>query len=201
LSNLDAKIRVQVRAEIRKLQKELGITTIYVTHDQEEALTLSDRIAVISLGKLQQTGTPLDLYEKPENPFVADFIGINNLIPGEVREGADGEGRVKVKTGFGVLTSLTNGRLKASDKCLICVRPETASISSSAPGEEGLNFIPGTVSFASYIGNTVRYDVEIGEGLIFKVDVQNPWDHKPYPMGEKVVVFFPVKTSLGIPAQ
>ncbi len=201
LSNLDAKIRIQVRAEIRKLQKELGITTIYVTHDQEEALTLSDRIAVVNLGKLQQTGTPLDLYEKPECPFVADFIGINNLLPGEVQEGADGEGRVKVKTGFGVLTSLTNGRLKASDKCIICVRPETASISSSAPGEEGLNCIPGTVSFASYIGNTVRYDVEIGEGLIFKVDVQNPWDHKPYPMGEKVVVFFPVKTSLGIPAQ
>ena len=64
-----------------------------------------------------------------------------------------------------------------------------------------MNCIPGTVSFASYIGNTVRYDVEIGEGLIFKVDVQNPWDHKPYPMGEKVFVFFPVKTSLGIPAQ
>jgi len=201
LSNLDAKIRVQVRAEIRKLQKELGITTIYVTHDQEEALTLSDRIAVINLGKLQQTGTPLDLYEKPENPFVADFIGINNLIPGEVQGGADEEGRVKVKTGFGVLTSLTNGRIKASDRCIICVRPETASISSSATGEEGLNCIPGAVSFASYIGNTVRYDVEIGEGLIFKVDVQNPWDHKPYPIGEKVYVFFPVKTSLGIPAQ
>jgi iron(III) transport system ATP-binding protein len=201
LSNLDAKIRVQVRAEIRKLQKELGITTIYVTHDQEEALTLSDRIAVISLGKLQQIGTPLDLYEKPENPFVADFIGINNLLPGEVQEGADGQGRVKVRTGFGVLTSLTNGRLKALDKCLICVRPETASISSSAAAEEGLNCIPGAVSFASYIGNTVRYDVEIGQGLIFKVDVQNPWDHKPYPMGEKVYVSFPVETSLGIPAQ
>ena len=68
-------------------------------------------------------------------------------------------------------------------------------------GEEALNCIPGTVSFASYIGNTVRYDVEIGQGLIFKVDVQNPWDHKPYPMGEKVYVSFPVKTSLGIPAQ
>ena len=132
LSNLDAKIRVQVRAEIRKLQKELGITTIYVTHDQEEALTLSDRIAVVNLGKLQQIGTPLDLYEKPQNPFVADFIGINNLIPGEVQGGADAEGRVKVKTGFGVLTSLTGGQLKTSEKCIICVRPETASISPSA---------------------------------------------------------------------
>src|SRR5512136_1447110 len=119
LSNLDAKIRIQVRAEIRKLQKDLGITTIYVTHDQEEALTLSDRIAVFNRGKMQQLGSPRDLYEKPENPFVADFIGINNLLPGEVREGADEKGRVKVKTGFGVLTSLTNGMLKASDKCLV----------------------------------------------------------------------------------
>jgi ABC-type Fe3+/spermidine/putrescine transport system ATPase subunit len=201
LSNLDAKIRVQVRAEIRKLQKELGITTIYVTHDQEEALTLSDRIAVVSLGKLQQIGTPLDLYEKPQNPFVADFIGINNLIPGKAQGGADAEGRVKVKTGVGVLTSLTGGQLKPSEKCIICVRPETASISAVACAEESLNCIPGAVSFASYIGNTVRYDVEIGQGLLFKVDVQNPWDHKPYPMGEKVYVSFPVKTSLGIPAE
>jgi len=84
LSNLDAKIRIQVRAEIRKLQKDLAITTIYVTHDQEEALTLSDRIAVVDRGKLQQLGTPRDLYERPENPFVADFIGINNLIAGKV---------------------------------------------------------------------------------------------------------------------
>src|SRR5690606_22212393 len=75
LSNLDAKIRLQVRAEIRKLQKGLAITTVYVTHDQEEALTLSDRIAVIEQGRLMQLGTPWNLYERPANPFVADFIG------------------------------------------------------------------------------------------------------------------------------
>ena len=86
LSNLDAKIRLQVRAEIRKLQKELAITSIYVTHDQEEALTISDRIAVIERGKVQQIGAPMDLYERPENPFVADFIGINNLIAGQVKQ-------------------------------------------------------------------------------------------------------------------
>src|SRR5512147_1744560 len=99
LSNLDAKIRIQVRAEIRKLQKELGITTIYVTHDQEEALTLSDRIAVIDHGKMQQLGSPRSLYARPENPFVADFIGINNLIPGEVQEIR--EKRMKVRTEVG----------------------------------------------------------------------------------------------------
>ncbi|HSB73216.1 MAG TPA: ABC transporter ATP-binding protein, partial [Candidatus Methylomirabilis sp.] len=86
LSNLDAKIRQQVRAEIRKLQKDLAITAIYVTHDQEEALTLSDRIAVLDHGKIQQIGSPRDLYQRPENSFVADFIGINNLIAGRVKE-------------------------------------------------------------------------------------------------------------------
>src|SRR5512136_1009522 len=100
LSNLDAKIRIQVRAEIRKLQKDLAITTIYVTHDQEEALTLSDRIAVVDHGKLQQLGSPRDLYERPENPFVADFIGINNLIAGEVKEIREAKGWMAVQTRF-----------------------------------------------------------------------------------------------------
>ena len=82
LSNLDAKIRVQVRAEIRRLQQELGITTVYVTHDQEEALSLSDRVAVMRDGRIQQVATPKELYERPANRFVADFVGTNNFIPG-----------------------------------------------------------------------------------------------------------------------
>ena len=85
LSNLDAKIRMQVRAEIRKLQKELGITAVYVTHDQEEALAMSDRIAVFNLGRVRRSGPPKELYERPANRFVADFIGINNLVDGTVR--------------------------------------------------------------------------------------------------------------------
>jgi ABC-type Fe3+/spermidine/putrescine transport system ATPase subunit len=200
LSNLDAKIRIQVRAEIRKLQKDLGITTIYVTHDQEEALTLSDRIAVINFGKLQQIGAPFDLYEKPENPFVADFIGINNLIEGEIREIRSGDKTMLVKTRIGPLVSLGNDRLKPGDRCVITVRPETASISVSSEVQQGFNEIRGTVSFASYIGNTIRYDVEIDEKAIFKVDLQNPWDHQPLPMGTKAFVQFPVKTTLAIPA-
>src|SRR5688572_9502739 len=82
LSNLDAKIRVQVRSEIRKLQRSLGITTVYVTHDQEEALSLSDRVAVMRDGRIQQVATPKTLYERPVNRFVADFVGTNNFIPG-----------------------------------------------------------------------------------------------------------------------
>jgi len=201
LSNLDAKIRVQVRAEIRKLQKELGITTIYVTHDQEEALTLSDRIAVINLGKLLQIGSPRDLYERPENPFVADFIGINNLISGDVQEINSAEKWMKVQTKVGPLICFGNERFKPGDPCMISVRPETASISQLEDTQKEFNCIGGTVSFASYIGNTIRYDVEIKGEIIFKVDVQNPWGYQPFSIGEKVYVSFPVKTTLGITIQ
>jgi spermidine/putrescine ABC transporter ATP-binding subunit len=200
LSNLDAKIRIQVRAEIRKLQKDLGITTIYVTHDQEEALTLSDRIAVMSHGKLQQLGEPRELYEKPYNAFVADFIGINNLIRGQVREAPEAGSRLAVETPGGTVACIGDGRLSAGQACMVCVRPETAEISLSADAADGVNRLAGTVSFPSYIGNTIRYDVEVN-GAVFKVDVQNPRDHRLLEAGTPVFVRFPAATSLGIPAE
>ncbi len=107
LSNLDAKIRVQVRSEIRKLQKELGITAVYVTHDQEEALAMSDRIAVLNLGKVCQVGPPKALYERPASRFVADFIGITNLLEGTVRS-AEGS-TLRAETAFGVLSAIHDG--------------------------------------------------------------------------------------------
>jgi iron(III) transport system ATP-binding protein len=199
LSNLDAKIRIQVRAEIRKLQKELGITTIYVTHDQEEALTLSDRIAVIDHGKIQQIGSPRDLYARPQNPFVADFIGINNLIPGEVKEIQNQGEWMKAQTEVGLLTCTCEGRFRPGDRCMISIRPETASLQPTEEAEKGLNILAGSINFASYIGNTIRYDVEILNGKIFKVDIQNPWFHQPYAQGEKVYIRFPQQITLGIP--
>ena len=200
LSNLDAKIRQQVRAEIRKLQKELAITAIYVTHDQEEALTLSDRIAVLDHGKLQQLGSPRDLYQRPENPFVADFIGINNLIAGEVKEIQEGKGWMAVQTRFGLIRCVFEARFKAGDGCKVTVRPEVATLCYSADRTEDMNLITGTVSFASYIGNTIRYDIELDAETIFKVDVQNPWNQQIFPIGEQVQVCFPVPITLGIPA-
>ena len=115
LSNLDAKIRIQVRAEIRKLQKELGITTVYVTHDQEEALTLSDRIAVFNQGKVFQIGPPKTLYERPENRFVADFIGINNLIAGTIESVDASPPRLRVKTAIGEISALLDERFRPGD--------------------------------------------------------------------------------------
>ncbi|MCC7487169.1 MAG: ABC transporter ATP-binding protein [Burkholderiales bacterium] len=198
LSNLDAKIRIQVRAEIRKLQKELGITTVYVTHDQEEALTLSDRIAVFNRGKVFQVGPPRALYERPANRFVADFIGINNLVEGTVRavEGA-GE-RVRVETAVGEIVAIHEARLSVGDRCVLCIRPENAAVDGPSGG--GGNRFTGRVAFAAYLGNTLRYDVDLGGGVSFKADIGDPWHHEQYEMGREVTLTCPVASTLAIAA-
>ncbi len=199
LSNLDAKIRIQVRAEIRKLQKELGITTVYVTHDQEEALTLSDRIAVFNLGKMLQVGPPKELYERPANRFVADFIGINNLIEGEVLGANEADRSLRVKTAVGEILALADGRVKPGERCILCVRPENANIDGDSPN--GRNLLRGRVAFAAYLGNALRYDVEVAPGTIFKVDIKDPWHHRELAMGSSVSVSFPVTSTVAIPAE
>jgi iron(III) transport system ATP-binding protein len=197
LSNLDAKIRVQVRAEIRKLQKELGITTVYVTHDQEEALTLSDRIAVLNQGKLFQVGSPRELYERPTNRFVADFIGINNMVDGSVRAVDAAHGRLTIDTPLGELRGLPSERLRAGDRCVVCVRPENVALGE---GDGERNRVNGTISFAAYLGNTLRYDVDLGQGVTFKADVRDPWHHEQLATGGAATLSFAVASTLAIPA-
>lgn len=197
LSNLDAKVRVQVRQEIRKLQKELGITTIYVTHDQEEALTLSDRIAVINQGKVFQVGPPKALYERPANRFVADFIGINNFLAGTVTAVSSEVRRLRVKTTVGELSALLeDGSPREGDSCLLCVRPENARVNEE-PGH-GHNKLKGRITFAAYLGNTLRYDIEIAPNVIFKVDIRDPWHHEVLPTGSTVTVTFPATSTIAI---
>jgi ABC-type Fe3+/spermidine/putrescine transport system ATPase subunit len=198
LSNLDAKIRVQVRAEIRKLQKELGITTIYVTHDQEEALTLSDRIAVFNQGKVFQVGPPKALYERPASRFVADFIGINNLVDGTVRAIEGPLRNVRVETAVGEISAIYDERLRVGDRCVICIRPENAAVDGESGGER--NRLKGKISFAAYLGNTLRYDVDLGNGVTFKADVGDPWHHEQLPMGKPVTLSCMVASTLAIPA-
>jgi spermidine/putrescine ABC transporter ATP-binding subunit len=198
LSNLDAKIRIQVRAEIRKLQKELGITTIYVTHDQEEALTLSDRIAVLNQGKVFQIGPPKALYERPANRFVADFIGINNLVDGTVRAIEGSLRTVRVETAVGEISAIYDERLRAGDRCVICIRPENAAVDGESGGER--NHLKGKISFAAYLGNTLRYDVDLGNDVVFKADVGDPWHHEQLPMGKPVTLSCLVGSTLAIPA-
>ena len=196
LSNLDAKIRVQVRQEIRKLQKELGITTMYVTHDQEEALTLSDRIAVFNQGRVFQVGPPKELYERPANRFVADFIGVNNLIDGTIVAADSGERRLRVDTALGELSALFDERLQPGDRCILCIRPENATVGGE-PGR-GRNLIEGRITFAAYLGNTLRYDVELRPGVIFKADVRDPWHHEVLQIGSAVAVTFAASSTIAI---
>ena len=198
LSNLDAKIRIQVRAEIRKLQKELGITTVYVTHDQEEALTLSDRIAVFNKGKVLQIGPPKALYERPQSRFVADFIGINNLAEGTVTA-VDDPNWLRLKTGFGELLAVKDERFRAGDRCVVSVRPENAALNGEAA--PGRNLAQGRIVFAAYLGNALRYDVDLGDGVLFKVDVRDPWHHEQLDMGAAVTLAFPATSTVAMPAE
>jgi iron(III) transport system ATP-binding protein len=197
LSNLDAKVRIQVRAEIRKLQKELGITTVYVTHDQEEALTLSDRIAVFNQGKVFQLGAPKELYERPANRFVADFIGINNLIDGTVRAVDSASGGLTVDTAIGSIRAMPREGLRVGDRCVLCIRPENVALGDT---DGDRNVVPGAIAFTAYLGNTVRYDVDLGKGVTFKADIRDPWHHEPLAMGSAATVNFAVGTTLAIPA-
>jgi iron(III) transport system ATP-binding protein len=198
LSNLDAKIRVQVRAEIRKLQQELGITTIYVTHDQEEALSLSDRVAVMKDGRVLQVGVPKELYERPRTRFVADFVGTNNLLPGQVRE-RRGE-RLFVDTEVGRFEAIPNAAA-ITDRCVLAIRPENVAIAPSGAALNGGNCVGGRVAFTSYLGNTLRYDVETDAGLVLKADIRDPWHHDPMPVGRAVTVSFPPSVTLALPEE
>jgi ABC-type Fe3+/spermidine/putrescine transport system ATPase subunit len=195
LSNLDAKIRVQVRTEIRKLQQELGITTVYVTHDQEEALSLSDRVAVMKDGRVLQVGVPRELYERPRTRFVADFVGTNNLIDGRVTRAA--AGTLEVETALGLLEAVPSGEV--SGRCVLAIRPENMSL-EVAGGEErdGANTVAGRVAFLAYLGNTLRYDVETAAGHVLKADIRDPWHHEPLPPGQPVRVRFPASVTLAV---
>jgi len=197
LSNLDAKIRVQVRAEIRKLQQELRITTVYVTHDQEEALSLSDRVAVMKDGRVLQIGTPKQLYERPRTRFVADFVGTNNLVPGQVRE-RRGDCLV-VETALGRLDAIPSDPAAVVERCVLAIRPENMSIAAAgAAAPTNGNVARGRISFASYLGNTLRYDVETEGGHVLKADIRDPWHHDPLPLGAAVVLHFPPSVTLAV---
>nr|WP_246485486.1 ABC transporter ATP-binding protein [Aminobacter carboxidus] len=163
LSNLDAKMRVEVRRELRELQQRLQLTTIFVTHDQEEANTVCDRIAVFNEGRIQQVGTPMGLYEKPANLFVANFLGTANILDGHVvGAGADrlfevpGAGSIPIPAG----TSVPRG-------AKLVFRPQYATIGSVAPGAVAL---AGTVTHREFLGATVRYGVQVGTASVL-VDV------------------------------
>ena len=152
LSNLDARLRAQMRVELRRLQQELGITTVYVTHDQDEALALSTRIAVLERGVLRQVGTPAEVYRQPRTRFVAEFLGAANLFPG-TREAADAGRRVSVSGGLRLTVA---SEVPSAGAVLCLIRPEAVQVNVADAG--GPNRFPATVMRVVYLGG--RYDCE-----------------------------------------
>jgi ABC-type Fe3+/spermidine/putrescine transport system ATPase subunit len=172
LSNLDAKLREQLRSEMRDLQRRLGMTFVYVTHDQVEALSLSDWIAVMNNGKVEQAGDPWQIYYRPRTTFIADFIGAVNLIPAQVAEirGSDavvafGEHRATVRVPEGL--SLSSGA-----EVYLCIRPEALSLRASGAPTDGL-VVRGTVARRAFLGDLMRYWVTV-DGHEWVVDQPDP---------------------------
>ncbi len=178
LSNLDAKLRIRMRIFIRKIQQDLNITSVYVTHDQEEAMTLSDRIVVMNQGAIEQVGTPEEIYARPRSKFVADFIGkTTNFLSAEVvdREGS----KVKVKVWERVLSFDRADHFEKGDRVLLVVRPEMIDLAA----EEGM--FEGKVSLVTYLGSEVIYEITSHE-QIFTVEVSNPLKQGTYQRGNNV---------------
>lgn len=174
LSNLDAKIRVNVRTEIRKLQKSLKITTIYVTHDQEEALVISDRIAVMNKGVIEQVGTPEELYHSPRSVFVADFIGQVNMIPGKVAL-MDYEKKVLyVDTEVGRIPAVMDESLREGDEVHLFFRPESVEVvrGDVAASDQDI-VLSGKVEDAQFLGNLLRMGIRVN-GIVLKAEIHNP---------------------------
>ncbi|MGQ0751946.1 MAG: ABC transporter ATP-binding protein [Betaproteobacteria bacterium] len=156
LSNLDAKLRVHMRAELLALQRKLGITTIFVTHDQEEALSISDRVAVLDGGVIQQIGTPMDLYDHPANRFIADFVGTINLIAGRVTR--DGDGLTFHSETLGTIKLPANAI--ADGTAEVAIRPHALTIADRA-GDSSRVWLAGVVTEREFLGEFVRYRVKV----------------------------------------
>ncbi len=177
LSNLDAKLRVEMRTEIRRICKEFQLTTIYVTHDQSEALSIADRIAIFSKGHVEQIGTPLEVYKTPHNQFVAHFLGETNFVPGTVTNVRDRE--VSVKTAIGDYRGLwhLNAPVPQKDEnVVISIRPEALRLKPYGSSE---NSTDGMIGQTTYYGEVAHYDF-IKNGVTLKISELNPRhiDHK-----------------------
>jgi ABC-type Fe3+/spermidine/putrescine transport system ATPase subunit len=160
LSNLDTDLRVELRHEIRRICKESAITTLYVTHDQQEALSTADRIGVMQSGRLLQVGSPRELYRSPANAFVAGFIGPANLIEGEVS--ASGEGFTQVSTAIGPILA---GPSCQSGRVVVSLRPESIRIARPGSGPS-LNRLAGTVTESSFLGQSSEHVIAVGDALL-----------------------------------
>ncbi|MFP5341440.1 MAG: ABC transporter ATP-binding protein [Candidatus Limnocylindria bacterium] len=193
LSALDAKIRVALRHEIRQIQRDLGITTVYVTHDQEEALELSDRVVVMSEGRIEQVGTPFEIYNFPTTAFVASFVGTLNAMEATIAEPASGGltlGGQPIRTA----STLTGA---VGDQVMVALRPEMITLDDiDGTPTDGANRIRATVSDVAFLGAVVRVTAKVDEQTEVEVDTFNNPNLAVPPAGSPVMISFPPAACL-----
>jgi iron(III) transport system ATP-binding protein len=195
LSNLDAQLRDDMRGELKRLQSKIGITTVYVTHDQSEALALSDRIAVIDRGRIVQIGAPQDIYFRPASPFVARFVGATNLLPGRLLGMSDGRGQVEVLSGRQIQCVVPQ---KIGDPAVsVSIRPESIRLAPQPSASAGENCLAGRISGVTFLGATRRVDV-VSDGVTLQVATAADL---PLPADGEVWLLFAAERAVALPGQ
>jgi ABC-type Fe3+/spermidine/putrescine transport system ATPase subunit len=195
LSNLDANLRMVMREEIRNIQERIQITTIFVTHDQYEAMSISDRLLVLHKGVIQQIGSPVDIYERPANEFIAGFVGYVNFLEGLVEADDAESNTVSVRTELGRLDLDHDQKdIGVGDQVLMVIRPETVSLSAWGGGESQ-NTFHGAVESQMYAGNLAKYTVKFGQKEMV-IDHYNPMGSRKYGKNDKVKVTIPRKIHM-----
>jgi spermidine/putrescine transport system ATP-binding protein len=193
LGALDQKLRKEMQFELKRIQRQLGITFIYVTHDQEEALTMSDRIAVMNQGRVLQTDVPAVLYDRPTTRFVADFIGTSNFLPSQIIDVSGGVATVEVE-GLGKLRTTIGGELTTASTGWLIIRPERLRLGEVAADD---NSVRGKVEEVVFIGSEVLYLVRVTSELVLTVRDRNegPEHRLSVTRGQEVQLSWPASAT------
>ncbi|MCV3737345.1 ABC transporter ATP-binding protein [Rhizobium sp. TRM96647] len=193
LSNLDATLRQEMKIEIRQLQQSLGLTTIFVTHDQDEAMSTADRMVLMRQGRVEQVGAPDEIYDQPASRFAAEFMGIPNLLPGRM----NGPGRFELEDGT---TVHLDGQKRYHGSCVLALRPESIGIGKDAPAG-AFNSLPGTVEIVTYHGASLEYRVRLGTSTFLTARTAAPGLGGPdaIPIGTEVRLFWPYASGVLVP--
>ncbi len=200
LGALDLKLRKRMQLELKRIQGEVGVTFIYVTHDQEEAMTMSDRVAVMRGGRIEQVGPPEDVYENPVTEFVASFLGASNLLDGDVKEHRDGIVAVLLAGGDTVLVPADRAPFDVGSKVKVGVRPEKIAIrvEDGSAAEPGWNGVTGLLRMSTYIGVSHQYKVEGPGGADITVWAQNLGTEAVPRAGERVRLAWPQEHTFAV---
>jgi putative spermidine/putrescine transport system ATP-binding protein len=196
LGALDKNLRYDMQVEIKEIQRRLGMTVVYVTHDQEEALNMSDRIAIMNHGRVEQVGAPHDVYEQPASMFAGRFLGEANMLAGEISSAANGQGSIRVAGQE--LKARSRETCAAGQRVQLFVRPERVALTPPADGTgvaPDMNCLAGTVRRASFLGNIVRYQVEVAPDTMMTIDAQNSGSPE-FAVGAPVVARWRIADAL-----